>query len=1046
MLTAATLRQYTGDEGALDLLRHLGYPIAPVECDPHEWRRGGVSLPWNGDTRLRLVSRLRRFDLFLLSGNVHEESIAEFMRIYGQYNQLTKSAVVYCADESLSIFDLSAGRTLRRLDVHLAHPTTHALDRLNLLARGEDEESLPRIFDRALDREQVTREFFHRFRAAVRDVAAELAEAFPEEERTAVDGEALLILSRLLFLSFVQEKGWLGGERRFLVDRLEHEVRRGREFFSGILLPLFFGCLNTPLSERTLQARKLGRVPYLNGGLFEPSPFEQRHADLHLPNELMQRVLEDVFERFDFRLAECNTGSGAAGTHIDPEMLGRVFESLMASGERAASGSFYTPKEVVDVLAERAITEWLGDAGPEERLARLQRITILDPACGSGAFLLSALGVIERLWRGLSPDGVPRDLRRRVIANSLYGVDLKPEAVRLCELRLWLAIVSGSDATLETIEPLPNLDRNILQGNSLLSPTDFLRDGRMDIYRDWLHALRAQRDLLERYRSAPFAQRPALYRIIRGNDQRLASELLARTVDDAERELQLACTPQRDLFGRTSLLDAERCRELQQRIAESKRMLERVEDGSLDFFSFDVHFAPVMAAGGFDVVAGNPPWVRNARIDPRIRRMLADRYALFRGGTSKQGGGTAFHQPDLSVAFFERAQQLAAPGGVIALLMPAKILNAAYAAPLRRAAEGRVVSIEDWSDDPRRKKWFEADTFPLGIVLRQAARSASQRVVEESPLDDSTTRRPEDRLTTIGSEWALLPPDVAAILQRLRERHEPLAAVLHRKPFMGVKTGDNRGFFLDAKHVSGGHLVTTDGLRIPLAFVCRCVRGRDLQRWSVTESRWMLWPPPRGFKKPPAWLQKLAAARGMEPRDFRLSFVKPEHVGIKVAWKDLSRGMAAAVLPDVVHIDRQPLPLIPNQTLYALDAATLDEAYVIAAILNSTIAGALLVCVAERAKDAHYRYFGRTVAALPFPDVAPEYDRLLRLGRRAWRGSDVMAELDAAVARLYGVAPDELETLRAFLDRRLGAKQNAFIATPNGDDEGPPAGRCDRQR
>jgi N-6 DNA Methylase/Eco57I restriction-modification methylase len=1014
MLTAATLRQYTGEEGALDLLRALGYPVAPVECDPEEWRRGGVSIPWNGDTRLQLVSRLRRFDLFLLRGNVREEWITEFMRSYREYNLLTKSALLYCADESLSIFDLSPDRTLRRLDVHLGNPSTHAVDRLNLLARG-DEESLPRIFDRALDREQVTREFFQRFRNAVRDVAAALD--FPDEDRAAVDGEALLILSRLLFLSFVQEKGWLGGERRFLVDRLEHEIRRGREFFSSVLLPLFFGCLNTPLHERSFAARKLGRVPYLNGGLFEPSAFEQRHPDMHLPNELMQRVLEDVFERFDFRIDEHD----AAGTHIDPEMLGRVFESLMANDERAASGSFYTPKEVVDVLAERAITEWLGDGGPDEWMDKLQRITVLDPACGSGAFLLSALGVIERLWRKLTDD-VPRDLRRRIIANSLYGVDLKPEAVRLCELRLWLAIVSGSDAAIEDVEPLPNLDRNILQGNSLLSPTDFLGDGRLDIYRDWVYALHAQRDLLQRYRSAPFTQRPALYRIIRGNDQRLASDLLARTIDAAEEELRIASTPQRDLFGRAEVADAERCRELQQRIAESKVMLDRVEDGSLDFFSFDVHFAPVMANGGFDVVVGNPPWVRNSRIEPRAKKMIGDRYALFR----RSGEGAAFHQPDLSVAFFERAMQLAAPEGVVGLLMPAKILNAAYAAPLRRAAEGRVVSIEDWSDDPRRRKWFAADTFPLGIVLRSRPvdESTSRRALDaELLLEDSKTRRLDDRLTVIGEEWALLAPEVAAILQRLRERCQPLSEVLRRKPFMGVKTGDNRSFFVQAKRISSEHLLTTDGIRIPLTAVCRCVRGRDLQRWGAAGSQWMLWPPRDGWREAPKWLEQLAEARGMEPADFRLSFVKPEHVGIKVAWKDLSRGLAAAVLPDVVHVGEHAFPLIPNQTLYALDAVTLDEAYAIAAVLNSTIAGALLVCVAERAKDAHYRYFGRTVAALPYPETAPEHDKLVRLSRRAHRGTDVQQEIDALTARLYGVTQPELATLRAFLERRLGARR-----------------------
>ena len=1017
MLTPARIREYTGDSGALDLLRDLGYPVAPVEVDAGEWRRGGVAIPWNGEGRLRLAARMRRFDVFLLNGNVPEEAITQFLSSYGEYNCMTKSALLYCVDDSLSVFDLAADRSLRRLDVDLADPSPHAIDRLNLLARGDDD-ALPRIFERALDRESVTRQFFERFRAAVRDVAEVLAAAFPEEEKIAADGEALLILSRLLFLSFVQEKGWLGGERRFLVDRLEHETSRGREFFSGVLLPLFFGCLNTPVHERTLSARRLGRVPYLNGGLFEPSAFEQRHADLHLPNELMRRVLEDVFEKFDFRIDE----HGAPGTHVDPEMLGKVFESLMAEDERAASGSFYTPKEIVDVLAERAIVEWLG---PEPSVEKLARITVLDPACGSGAFLLSALGVIERLWHKLTDD-VPRDLRRRIVANSLYGVDLKPEAVRLCELRLWLAIVSGSDATIDTIEPLPNLDRNILQGNALLSPTDFLGDARLDIYGDWLDALRAQRDLIDRYRSAPHGQRPALARLVRGNDQRLASELLARSIDVAERELQHACAPQRDLFGRVAPVDDELCVALQKRIAEEKRLLDKVEEGTLDFFSFDVHFAHVISSGGFAVVVGNPPWVRNARIDARSKRMLSDRYALFRGGD-----GAGFHQPDLSLAFFERALALGANDGVVAMLMPAKIANAAYAGPLRRAARDRVLAIDDWSDDPRRKKWFEADTFPMGITCRAAPRgagcqpavprAAGPRVSVLSCGESFTVAAHDLSVSTPGSEWMLVPPDVLAILRRLREANPSLEHALARRPFMGVKTGDNRSFFLDARAIRSGQLVTTDGLRIPLDAVCRCVRGRDLRRWSVEASQWMLWPPVQRWKKPPAWLRKLAAARGLEPHDFRLSFVKPEHVGIKVAWKDLGRGLSAAVLPDVVHVDEQAFPLVPNQTLYAIDAVSLDEAYAMAAILNSTIAGALLVSVAERAKDSHYRYFGRTVGALPWPDTSTERDQLVRLSRRAHRGADVMRDLDDAVARAYGVTDTELATLRAFLERRVGA-------------------------
>jgi hypothetical protein len=988
-------RERVRNRSAAELLRELGYPIEPIDVDPEEWRRGGVPLPWNGEAKLQLAARIRNFDLFLLSGNVSDESVAEFLSTYAEYNLLTKSALIYEYDHSISVFDYQNG--LRRFDVNLHDPTPHAIDRLNLLAIG-DESSLPRIFDRALDRESVTRQFFQRFRAAVRDVSAALAKACANEAQEALDDEALLILSRLLFLSFIQEKGWLNGERRFLVDRLQREIARGREFFSGVLLPLFFGSLNTPLHERKLAARKLGEIPYLNGGLFEPSAFEQRHRDLHLPNDLLQRVLEDVFEKFDFRIDE----GDAAGTHVDPEMLGRVFESLMAADERAASGSFYTPKEIVDQLTERAITEWLGDGGIE----RLESITVLDPACGSGAFLLSALGVIERLYRSLTDD-VPRDLRQRIVARSLYGVDLKPEAVRLCELRLWLAIVSGSDASIKNVQPLPNLDRNILQGNSLLTPTDFLGDARADIYRDWVVALHAQRDLLERYRSAPHAHRPALYRIIRGNDQRLAGELLAKSIESAERELQTLMAPQRNLFGRAITADAEACRELQQRIADTRRMLERVEDGSLDFFSYDVHFAHVMADGGFDVVAGNPPWVRNNRIDPRARRMYRDRYALFGG----RRDGTAFHQPDLSVAFFERALSLAKPEGVVALLMPAKIANAAYAAPLRRFAQqhARIVAIDDWSDDPRRHRWFDADTFPMGIVLARDSHGAAISI---------TTGGEQFTLDNLGptSEWSLVPPNVASILRRLRAQHAPLASALGRKPIMGVKTGDNRNFFLDEKRLSNGRLITIDGVHVPLDAVCRCVRGRDLQRWSVGESQWMLWPPTGGWKKPPRWLQHLAEIRELDVHDFRLSFVKPEHVGVKVAWKDLSRGVAAAVLPDAIHAAGRSFPLVPNQTLYMLDAVSLDEAWVIAAILNSTIAGALLVAVAERAKDAHYRYFGRTVAAMPFPDTRAEWDQLVRAARR--RQHDV----DAIVARLYGVSEDELESLSAFLERRVGAR------------------------
>jgi hypothetical protein len=997
VITAAHLRACTSRDAALALLRELGYPVEPVPIVGSEWRRAGIDVAWNGTTELHLAARTPELDVYLVNGDeAHDNAAAgRFLRSLQAYNVLVKPAILAVSRERLTLYDLSARRALRRLDVDPAHPSAHALDRVNLLAAGDDP---VRIFDRALDRESLSRQFFERFKRAAGDVSTVIGDT----------QQALLILSRLLFLYFIQQKGWLAGERRFVVDRLENALRHRRDFYAGVLEPLFFGCLNTARPERAAAARKLGDIPYLNGGLFEPSAFE-RSRSIALPNELMQRVIDEVFERFDFSIDE----SDAAGTHVDPEMLGKVFESLMADDERAASGSFYTPREIVDVLASRAIVESLADGDPRVREAvqailrgetparipsaaalrtRLESITVLDPACGSGAFLLSALHLLERIAAATGANVSRRDL----VERALYGVDLKPEAVRLCELRLWLAIVSRSGEEIADIPPLPNLDRNILQGNSLLSPTDFLGDNRGDVYRDWRTAVRAQSDLIARYRGAPQKERPALSRLIRANDERIASELLSKSIDLDESELQRLTAPQRDLFGRLRDSHLARCRELHERIRESRRVLDRVESGQLNFFSFDIHFAHVMARGGFDVVIGNPPWVRNSRIDAQTKALLADRYRLFRGHGKRDAA--AFHQPDLAIAFVERAAALCAPDGTISLLLPAKVLNAAYAAPMRRYVESAlsIVAVDDWSAEARR--YFDADTFPLGLTVSKRAPSS------------------RSSLTLGGSEWALVPDDVRDTLSRIHRQFRPLAEILGRVPVMGVKSGDNDAFFLRVKRVRRNAVETVEGAHVPFSAVCRCVRGRDVRRWSVGEPAWMLWPPARGFRR-------FAATRGLDPDAFELSYVRPEHLGIKVIWKDLSRGICAAVLSDVRTVHGRAIPIVPNQTLYALDAASLDEAHVIAAALNSTVVNALAVAVAERAKDYYFRYFGRTIARLPFPRIESSgeaWPNLLRCARRAGRDPSAADEIDVVMAELYGVSRAEHARLAEYLRSRLG--------------------------
>ncbi|MEA2237521.1 MAG: hypothetical protein QOC81_2245 [Thermoanaerobaculia bacterium] len=1041
MITAARLRRCTSRDELFALLRELGYDVAPVPIAAEEWKRAGIEIGWSDDVALHLAVRTPQLDLYVVSGDELPDasSVTAFLRSLTTYNALVKPVVFGVAPSRLTIHDLSTRREPRRLDIGIDHPSAHALDRLNLLSDGSEP---ARIFDRALDRESLTRQFFERFRRAVREVSQTIGAALPRETKDAADGQALLLLSRLLFLYFIQQKGWLNGERRFLVDRVDAAIRSGRGVYETLFKPLFFGCLNTSLRERDADVRKLGKIPYLNGGLFEPSPFEERNPRLALPDELLRRVVEEVFEAFAFSIDE----SDAAGTHIDPEMLGKVFESLMASDERLSTGSFYTPRAIVDVLAARAIVAWLSDGDTATRDAldaivrgdsvsrprnartlaqRLQSIAVLDPACGSGAFLLGALRVVERLTLALEPEA-PRDLRRRIVERSLYGVDLKPEAVRLCELRLWLAIVTQTEAAVDSIEPLPNLDRNILQGNSLLSPTDFLGDNRADVYREWVYALRAQSDLIDRYRNAPHRERASVARLIRANDGRLASELVAKAIDLDEQEQEQLCAPQRDLFGRLRTLNLERCRELYERIGSNRKLLDRIEDGEIGFFSFDVHFAHVMSRGGFDVVVGNPPWVRNSRIEPGVKKMYAERFPLFHGDGMR--GAAAFHQPDLSIAFVERSLSLAAPGGVVSLLVPAKLLNAGYAAPLRRASAASIVALDDWSSDAKRH--FDADTFPLGMTLARRNGSPPSCISVTSSGESFAVSR--SALTLQGSEWSLLPPEVYAIVARIHAGHAPLADALGRTPVMGVKTGDNGSFFLDVGHVRANTVETIDGIHVPLSAVCRCVRGRDVKRWKVAEASWMLWPPAGGWPNPPRWVERFAEARGVEVASLQLSYVKPQHVGIKVVWKDLSRGLCAAVLEDAIRLGERSIPLVPNQTLYSIDMASVDEAHVVAALLNSTIVNVLAIAVAERAKDSHFRYFARTVARLPLPAVMPSsasWARLLRAARHAADSlealPEAMTEIDQTVAALYGVSQHEHERLASFLHQRLGMAGDA---------------------
>jgi len=282
-----------------------------------------------------------------------------------------------------------------------------------------------------LGREALTRRFYRTLEGVVAEVAEDARGEAPLRDRHEL---ALLHLSRLLFLSFLETKGWLDGDRRFLANGFARCMERGGSYHKRVLRPLFFGTLNTAVASRAPAARAFGAVPFLNGGLFAPAPLERRWPRVQLTDSSLGRAFGDLFARYRFTAREDSAAWSEAA--IDPEMLGKAFESLMSSRERRSSGAFYTPQALVMEVTRSALTSALarppltrevlerslaGEEIPPETApilrTRIADLRVLDPACGSGAFLVHTLESLAALQcaaaRGAATGAVDAiDLRR----------------------------------------------------------------------------------------------------------------------------------------------------------------------------------------------------------------------------------------------------------------------------------------------------------------------------------------------------------------------------------------------------------------------------------------------------------------------------------------------------------------------------------------------------------------------------------------------------------------------------------------------------------
>ena len=903
-----------------------------------------------------------------------------------------------------------------------AHVAASDAETLCALAAVSSADDVSRHADivRVLGRESLTRRFYRVLETQVRTLAGDVRG--DEETRRHI---ALLYASRLLFVSFLEAKGWMDGDRAFIASRFDDCMRRGGGFHQRVLRPLFFGTLNTPLGRRAAAARRFGRVPFLNGGLFTRAAVERRAQRWTFADETLGGLLDAVFQRFRFVAREDSDSWSDAS--VDPEMLGRAFECLMEPGERRSAGVFYTPHALVARVAEGALEPVTSNAP----LSELKELRVLDPACGSGAFLVYALEHVSRLRRARGDSDGSADIRRDVLARCIFGVDRDATAVWICELRLWLSVVIDCDVGDPLrVPPLPNLDRNIRVGDSLVGP-GFERGTLTMLGGHRAHVLR------ERYVRATGRHKASLSRALDREERRRVVAALEREITAARfaRAELLGAMGARDLFGARpgSNQESKRAsRLLRDRLRALRRELARTRDGGSLPFSFAAFFADAQSRGGFDVVLGNPPWVRLQRIPGALRQTLRRIYEVYRSapwaaGAADAGVAKGFAgQVDLAALFVERSISLLRDGGVTALLLPVKLWRSLAGGGLRRFVLARtdVLRLEDLSAS---KRSFDAAVYPSLLVARartEPPRDAAVCVALETPQGMSEWSVMRSRLAydeSPGAPWLVLRDHERDAFERFRGVGPRLAESAFGPPRLGVKSGCNAAFVVrvvdcDARFAT---VEDADGERgsIEREVLRPALRGDGVVRWHREATQeWLIWthdatgaPVAKLAERTRAWLLRrygaLTArsdARGKRWWSlFRVDAA--QNIGPRVVWADIGRNPRALVLP-------RHDPAVPLNSCYVVRCSDDCDAAALTTILNSRLAAAWLNALAEPARGSYRRYLGWTVGQLPLPR---DWLRARLVLAEAFGGDDTA--VSAAMLDAYRLRADAVAALASVL-------------------------------
>jgi adenine-specific DNA-methyltransferase len=962
---------------------------------------------------------------------------------------------------------------IRKLLIDRIKPTNYDRDRLEAIAAHNlDPEALYKVQCEAFDVEKLTKDFYKGYRELFNHVQQAVLEYNPHpyfDDSGRLHQFSQRLLGRVMFLYFLQKKGFLAGDRDFLKSQYKKMScdLPDADFYKDLLEELFFNTLNY---ERPNHESPWGKIPYLNGGLFEKDYGGHQDAagwvtpeTITLPNSLFEpggeKGILKFFSNYNFTISE--NIEGDEDVAVDPEMLGKVFENMLAADERGQSGTFYTPRGIVqfmcveslsryltdesgmDLEAVRKLTEYSAEVSDAEvnklltkdqakRLKKaLESVKICDPAVGSGAFPLGMMQVILTVKQAIARrEGITvqrgslalSEWKREIIGNNLYGVDIKPEAVEIAKLRMWLSMVVDIP-TIDDVEPLPNLDYKMMAGNSLISriygeqmiPEPIPNKQLKLAVTPTQEAIEALSVLQQRYFDASVDERKVLRDEISEAQQNVFRiEIVYRRqgLQTRQRNLQAEI---KSCGGRASSIQLKKQAEIDTKLKQLDQIQAQVERGvrSLDFFQWHLHFNEVFKQkGGFDIVLGNPPYVRQEKLSEQFKESLKIAFPELHKGTA-----------DVYTYFYGKGIELLRTDGQLAFITPNKWFRASYGNNLRRymSANCYVNSITDFGELPV----FDAATFPMILIAKKGASDKEKTLFTQVKsldipypnvamiVENQGQYLPLEAIR--GEDWNLNISNSATCLKRIESESVSLSSYITTKILRGLVTGFNKAFVIDA--TTRAELISSSSESSEI--IKPLTVGNSIRKWQVvSEDKWIIVTPiginiqryPAVFEHLMQWKSELQKRcdKGNHWWEFRACDYYSAFESSKILFPDIAKE-SRFTLDIAGYYTTNSAYFIPSTDLYLLG------------VLNSSIVWCYckqnLAVLGDAEKGGRLRFFRQFVEKIPVPSVSLGERRVISalvqkcLNAQGHGVADWEAEINDRVAHLYGLTAEDMKII-----------------------------------